>query len=221
MIESDIITPVGAVIAKNMARVIACKRVLDFCTGTVLGILMLPIIILAVLAIKLVDPGSGFYIQERIGMHGRPFRFFKLRTMRLNGDAWLREYLAQDPPPKDPRIFRDARDPRILPVIGFWLRRYSIDEMPQIWNVIRGDLSLVGPRALPDYHCKLLSPEFVAFRCRVRPGITGLWQVEARSKADPSTIEIYDAKYLSNYSLGSDFRILCRTVLCVLRGTGI
>ena len=107
--------------------------------------------------------------------------------MRLHSDVWLRDYLAQNPEARDPRIYRDARDPRILPVVGTFLRRYSIDELPQIWNVVRGDMGLVGPRALPDYHCKLLNPEFLAFRSRVRPGITGLWQIEGRSNADPAS----------------------------------
>ena len=80
--------------------------------------------------------------------------------------------------------------------MGTLLRRYSIDELPQIWNVVRGDMGLVGPRALPDYHCKLLNPEFLAFRSRMRPGITGLWQIEGRSNADPDSIEMYDFKYL-------------------------
>jgi lipopolysaccharide/colanic/teichoic acid biosynthesis glycosyltransferase len=179
------------------------------------------VIVVAVLAIKLVDPGPAFYIQNRQGKNGLPFPFFKLRSMRLGSDVWLREYLAQNPGAKDPRIHREARDPRILPVVGVWLRRYSIDELPQIWNVVRGDMALVGPRALPDYHCKVLDPEFLAVRTRVRPGITGLWQVEGRSNADPANIEMYDLQYLNHWSLKNDLRILWRTVGCVVRGSGL
>jgi lipopolysaccharide/colanic/teichoic acid biosynthesis glycosyltransferase len=200
---------------------LACSRLLDFCVATIVGFMVLPTICAAVIAIKLVDPGPGFYFQNRRGKDGQLFRFFKLRTMRLNSEAWLLEYLAENPTARDPRIYRDARDPRILPVVGTWLRRYSIDELPQIWNVVRGDMGLVGPRALPDYHCQLLSPEFLALRSRVRPGITGLWQVEGRSNADPANIEVYDSQYLNNWSLGADLRILCRTVTCVLRGSGL
>jgi lipopolysaccharide/colanic/teichoic acid biosynthesis glycosyltransferase len=199
----------------------ACSRLLDLCVAIVVGLMVLPIVCVALIAIKLVDSGPGFYMQNRQGKDGRPFKFVKLRTMRMHSDVRLRDYLAQNPTATDPRIYRNARDPRILPVVGTFLRRYSIDELPQIWNVVRGDMSLVGPRALPDYHCKVLRPEFLALRSRVRPGITGLWQVEGRSNADPDSIEAYDSKYLANWSLGADLRILCRTVGCVLRGSGL
>jgi lipopolysaccharide/colanic/teichoic acid biosynthesis glycosyltransferase len=200
---------------------IACSRLLDCCVATVAGVMVLPVLMLAIIAIKLVDPGPAFYIQNRQGKDGRPFRFFKLRTMRFDSEAWLRDFLVQNPDAKDPRVYRDASDPRILPIVGTLLRRYSIDELPQIWNVVLGDMSLVGPRALPDYHCKLLNPEFLAFRLRVRPGITGLWQIEGRNNADPSSIEMYDSKYLASRSLGTDLLILCRTVACVFRGSGL
>jgi lipopolysaccharide/colanic/teichoic acid biosynthesis glycosyltransferase len=198
-----------------------CSRLLDLCVAILSGISVLPIVCVAWIAIKLVDRGPGFYFQERQGKDGKPFKFIKLRSMRVHSDVWLREYLANNPGVRDPRIYRDANDPRLLPVVGRLLRRYSIDELPQIWSVVRGDMSLVGPRALPEYHCQLLRPEFLAFRVRVRPGITGLWQVEGRSNADPSSIESYDSQYLNDWSLGGDLRILWRTVGCVLRGSGL
>jgi lipopolysaccharide/colanic/teichoic acid biosynthesis glycosyltransferase len=219
MIETESAIP--SVVAARTPLAIACSRLLDFCVASLAGIMVLPVLTLAILAIKLVDPGPAFYLQNRQGKDGRPFRFFKLRTMRFDSEVWLRDFLAQNPEAKDPRIYRDADDPRILPIVGTLLRRYSIDELPQIWNVVRGDMSLVGPRALPDYHCKLLNPEFLALRSGVRPGITGLWQIEGRSNADPSSIEMYDAQYLTNRSLGADLLILCRTVSCVLRGSGL
>ena len=174
--------------------------------------MVLPVLLVAIIAIKLVDRGPAFYVQNRQGKDGLPFRFFKLRSMRLHSEVWLRDFLAQNP---------EARDPRILPVVGTFLRRYSIDELPQIWNVVRGDMGLVGPRALPDYHCKLLNPEFLAFRSSVRPGITGSWQIDGRSNADPASIEMYDLKYLTHWSLRADLLILCRTVACVFRGSGL
>jgi lipopolysaccharide/colanic/teichoic acid biosynthesis glycosyltransferase len=222
VIESEaVIASTAAPAHAHPSLALACSRLLDFCVAILVGILVLPVVCAAVIAIKLVDPGPGFYFQNRRGKDGRPFRFFKLRTMRLHSETWLLQYLAQNPTARDPRIYRDARDPRILPVVGTLLRRYSIDELPQIWNVVRGDMGLVGPRALPDYHCQLLSPEFLALRCRMRPGITGLWQVEGRCNADPSNIETYDTQYLNNWSLVADLRILCRTVACVLRGSGL
>jgi lipopolysaccharide/colanic/teichoic acid biosynthesis glycosyltransferase len=219
MIETQLAIPSTLPTQGQLA--LACSRLLDFCVATLAGIMVLPVLVLAIIAIKLIDPGPAFYIQNRIGKDGRPFKFFKLRSMRLNSEAWLREYLAQNPEARDPRIYREAGDPRILPIVGTLLRRYSIDELPQIWNVVRGDMGLVGPRALPDYHCKLLNPEFLAFRCRVRPGITGLWQIEGRSNADPESIEMYDLKYLLDWSLSADLLILCRTVTCVFRGSGL
>ncbi len=220
-IESEVVINSAAPAHPYPSLALACSRLIDLCVAIVVGIMVLPVICVAVIAIKLVDPGPGFFFQNRVGKDGRPFRFLKLRTMRFHSEVWLCEYLAQNPTAKDPRIYREAGDPRILPVVGTLLRRYSIDELPQIWNVVRGDMSLVGPRALPDYHCKLLSPDFLALRSRVRPGITGLWQVEGRSNADPSSIESYDSQYLRNWSLGADLRILCRTVTCVLRGSGL
>lgn len=223
VIESRVL-PQSAVPApahSSLPLALACSRLLDLCVAGVVGIMVLPILCVAVIAIKLVDPGPGFYMQDRQGKDGRTFKFLKLRTMRVHSDVWLRDHLAQNPTAKDPRIYRNSHDPRILPVVGSWLRRYSIDELPQIWNVVRGDMGLVGPRALPLYHCQLLSAEFLALRCRVRPGITGLWQVEGRSNADPSNIEMYDTQYLANWSLGADLRILWRTAACVLRGSGV
>jgi lipopolysaccharide/colanic/teichoic acid biosynthesis glycosyltransferase len=227
MIESEVMVshsePAVPQAASSSLRAVelALSRMLDFCVAVVVGLMVLPIVCVAFLAIKLVDRGPSFYTQNRQGKDGRPFKFIKLRSMRMHSDVWLRDYLAQNPTASDPRIYRDASDPRILPVVGRFLRRYSIDELPQIWNVVRGDMSLVGPRALPDYHCQVLRPEFLALRSRVRPGITGLWQVEGRSNADPDSIEAYDSQYLAHWSLGADLRILCRTVGCVLRGSGL
>jgi lipopolysaccharide/colanic/teichoic acid biosynthesis glycosyltransferase len=219
VIETEIAIP--PVVAAQTPFAIACGRLLDCCVAAAAGVMVLPVLTLAIIAVKLVDPGPAFYVQYRQGKNGRPFRFFKLRTMRFDSEVWLRNFLAQNPEAKDPRVYRDDRDPRILPIVGTLLRRYSIDELPQIWNVLLGDMSLVGPRALPDYHCKLLNPEFLAFRSRVRPGITGLWQIEGRSNADPSSIEMYDSQYLTNRSLGTDLRILWRTLACVFRGSGL
>jgi lipopolysaccharide/colanic/teichoic acid biosynthesis glycosyltransferase len=197
------------------------KRAFDLCIALVLGFLILPVVFLVVAAIKIIDPGPGFFMQSRRGLNGKSFRLLKLRTMRTNGDAWLRQYLAENPGAKDPRIHRSLNDPRILPILGRPLRRYSVDELPQIWNVIRGDISLVGPRALPDYHCELLSPEFLSLRSQVRPGITGLWQIESRADAGPESIELYDRQYLDHWTFGKDLRILALTVICVLSGSGL
>ena len=218
---SNFEVPIAIGQSARMSPELVLKRLFDVCVALLIGFMILPVVFLAVVAIKIIDPGSGFFAQNRRGLNGKYFRLFKLRTMRSNGDAWLRDYLAKNPDAKDPRIHRCPDDPRILPVFGSWFRRYSVDELPQIWNVLRGDLSLVGPRALPDYHCDLLSPEFLALRSQVRPGITGLWQIESRSDASPESIEVYDRQYLNGWSFGKDMQILCLTVICVLRGSGL
>ncbi len=197
------------------------KRLIDLTGGLALLILTAPLVALAALAVKLADPGPAFFVQERHGLHGRTFKLVKLRTMRRSADAWLVAWLAANPDAPDPRIHRGAADPRIIPKVGTLLRRYSIDELPQLWNVVRGDLSLVGPRPLPGYHVALLDPAFQALRSQVRPGITGSWQVESRDHADPSSLERCDRAYLARWSLMLDLAILWRTVGCVLRGSGI
>jgi len=213
--------PIDASPLVTMKAEQALKRAFDFCIALVMGFLILPVVLLVVAAIKVIDPGPGFFRQSRQGLNGKSFKLLKLRTMRLNGDVWLRTYLAENPGAKDPRIHRTSNDPRILPGIGRWLRSYSVDELPQIWNVLRGDISLVGPRALPDYHCELLTPEFLTLRSQVRPGITGLWQIESRIDAGPESIEFYDRQYLDNWTFGRDLRILALTVICVLSGSGL
>jgi lipopolysaccharide/colanic/teichoic acid biosynthesis glycosyltransferase len=197
------------------------KRIIDFVFAVLIGLLVLPMIGCAALAIKMIDPGPVFFVQSRSGLEGRVMKLVKLRTMRRDADRFIINYLSEHPDTPDPRVYRSASDPRILPRIGRLFRRYSIDELPQIWNVLVGDLSFVGPRPLPDYHNKLLSNDFVRIRSSMRPGITGLWQIESRGNASPESIEHYDYTYLRNWSLWLDFKILCRTFVVILQGSGV
>jgi lipopolysaccharide/colanic/teichoic acid biosynthesis glycosyltransferase len=197
------------------------KRTIDVVFAVWISILVLPIIGCAAVAIKMIDPGPVFFVQERCGLKGRVMKLVKLRTMRRDADSFIANYLLENPETPDPRVYRSANDPRILPKIGSLLRRYSIDELPQIWNVLKGDLSFVGPRPLPDYHNKLLDADFVRIRSSMRPGITGLWQIESRGNASPESIEHYDYSYLRNWSLVLDFQILCRTLVVILQGSGV
>ena len=108
----------------------------------------------------------------------------------------------------------------MIPVLGRLFRRYSIDELPQLWSVVKGDMSLVGPRPFPDYHIKKFSPVFVELRQRVRPGITGLWQITVRSAGTTEEQQVHDSYYIRNWSVWLDFYVLSRTLMAVASGRG-
>jgi lipopolysaccharide/colanic/teichoic acid biosynthesis glycosyltransferase len=166
--------------------------------------------------IKLDSQGPVVYCAQRAGRKGRLFRCYKFRTMVSDADA-MKERLRQSNQ-RSGAFFKIADDPRITRV-GHSLRRYSLDELPQLWNVLKGDMSLVGPRPHPLDDFAEYETEHLA-RLDVTPGITGLWQVTARR--DPSFqrgMEL-DREYIRTWSLGSDMRILLKTFLAVARGSG-
>lgn len=182
----------------------------------------LPAIALAALAVMLVSPGNPFYAQEREGLGGRTIRVWKLRTMHKNAAVLLERHLRDHPEAREEwaRHFKLQHDPRILPVVGKVLRVTSLDELPQVLNVLRGDMSFVGPRPFPRYHLDAFSEEFRALRASVRPGITGLWQVSARSDGDLRVQEEADTYYVRHWSLWLDLYILARTPVAVLSARG-
>jgi Undecaprenyl-phosphate galactose phosphotransferase WbaP len=199
------------------------KRTLDYAISIPAFLVSLPLLALFAIWIKIVSPGSSpFFIQERDGKNGRRIRIFKLRTMYGNSEAILDDYLAANPDEKSAwlRYYKLKRDPRILPGIGWFLRRYSFDELPQLWNVLRGDMSLVGPRPFPSYHLASFPEGFRALRASVTPGITGLWQVSARSDGDLDVQQAEDTYYIRNWSLWLDLYILLRTLLTILLPNG-
>jgi lipopolysaccharide/colanic/teichoic acid biosynthesis glycosyltransferase len=198
------------------------KRTVDLVVALAGAVFYLPIVAVAVLAVQLVDPGSVFYAQERRGHLGRPIKVWKLRTMYGDAAARLERHLASDPAARQEwrRCFKLRHDPRILPWVGTFLRRSSVDELPQIWNLIRGEMTLVGPRPLPDYHLETFDREFRRLRHTVVPGLTGLWQVATRSDGDCAMMRRLDSYYVKNWSPSLDLRILLRTVAVVLTGRG-
>jgi Undecaprenyl-phosphate galactose phosphotransferase WbaP len=198
------------------------KRGLDLALCAVLGLVAAPLVALAALLIKRVNPGPAFYAQDREGEGGSTIRVHKLRTMYLNADALLREHLEHNPAAREEwrRHFKLKNDPRVLPVVGHLLRRTSLDELPQLWNVLRGEMSLVGPRPFPFYHLDQFDGDFRRLRGQVPPGLTGLWQVEARSDGDLAVQEKLDTYYIRNWSLWLDAYILARTVRAVLARSG-
>ena len=163
-----------------------------------------------------------FFYQSRMGRAGRPIKVAKIRTMRRDAEQRLEDCLNANPSLRDEwlRSHKLRDDPRLIPGVGRLFRRFSVDELPQLWSVMAGDMSLVGPRPFPDYHLAKFTPAFLELRQRVRPGITGLWQVTVRSNGGLEDQEAYDSYYIRNWSIWFDFYILARTVMAVATGRG-
>ena len=194
------------------------KRTLDL-TGATVGLVVLsPVFLVLALLVKLDSPGPVFFRQPRVGRGGRCFRIIKFRTMRLGADAQQAGLLAQNIY-RDPRLFKIVRDPRVTRV-GRWLRRISADELPQLWNVLRGEMSLVGPRPpLPSEVERYEAHNYARFD--VKPGITGPWQVSGRNEiTDFERVITLETEYIRGWSLARDLWILCRTVPAVLARRG-
>jgi exopolysaccharide biosynthesis polyprenyl glycosylphosphotransferase len=192
------------------------KRVVDVLGATAGLLLLTPLLALIALLIKLDSRGPVLYRAARVGRKGRKFLCCKFRTMVGDADSLKAQLRASNE--REGPFFKMARDPRVTRV-GRWLRRYSLDELPQLWNVLRGEMSLVGPRPHPLDDFERYTLEDLR-RLDVTPGITGLWQVTARR--DPSFVRnmALDLEYIEGWSLGMDLRILWRTVSVVLQGSG-
>jgi Undecaprenyl-phosphate galactose phosphotransferase WbaP len=198
------------------------KRLLDLTLGSVFLILALPLIALGGCLVQFLNRGPLFFCQEREGLAGRPIRVWKLRTMHCDAEQRLEAFLSVDPLLRREwqERFKLARDPRIIPGVGACLRRLSVDELPQLWNVIKGEMSLVGPRPFPEYHLQQFPQEFRELRRQVRPGLTGMWQVMVRSDGSVDEQQLYDTYYIRNWSTWLDLWILGRTIRAVILGKG-
>jgi lipopolysaccharide/colanic/teichoic acid biosynthesis glycosyltransferase len=194
------------------------KRILDFAIAAPMALLSAPFVGICALWIKVVSPGPAFFLQEREGKAGKRIVIYKLRTMHQDAERLLLRYLETncDERANWLRHYKLKKDPRVIRGIGWFLRRYSLDELPQLWNVLRGDMSLVGPRPFPEYHLNSFPPSFRALRASVMPGVTGLWQVSTRSDGDLNVQEAEDTYYIRNWSLWLDIYILMRTVQTVI-----
>jgi lipopolysaccharide/colanic/teichoic acid biosynthesis glycosyltransferase len=183
--------------------------------AAILLLLLAPVLLAAALAIKATDPGPVLFRQTRTGRYGREFTMLKLRTMRL-GSEHHRATLAQRNE-ADGHLFKVRSDPRVT-AVGRRLRRYSLDELPQLVNVLLGHMSLVGPRPLPTEDSDFSGQ--ARRRLQAKPGLTGLWQVSGRSDLAWADALRLDLEYVDTWSLGLDLVILARTLPAVLRGAG-
>ncbi len=192
------------------------KRLFDLTGVLFLFLLFWPLILIAILVIRLDSNGSAIYRQRRLGLRGRPFTMYKFRTMYDGAERltpWLRSFDETDGP-----TFKMTDDPRITSV-GRWLRRFSIDELPQLFNVLRGEMSLVGPRPpLPSEAARYEA--WQRRRLMVKPGLTCIWQVSGRSEIPFERWMRMDLAYIDNWSLWLDIRLCLRTVGAVLGGRG-
>ena len=198
------------------------KRAIDIAVSGLGLIAAAPLLGVSALWIRKVSAGNPFYRQEREGKDGRILHVLKLRTMYPDADRMLEGYLAANPSAREEweRFCKLKTDPRILPGIGHFLRKTSLDELPQLWNVFKGEMSLVGPRPFPSYHNRRFEADFHRLRIQVTPGLTGLWQVSARSDGDLEVQAALDGYYIRNWSLWLDLYILIRTVRTVLAQEG-
>lgn len=196
------------------------KRAIDVAVSVILSIILIPVLLIVAVLIRIDSPGPVLFKQPRMGRAGRIYLVYKLRTMFLDSEDKLADILANDDAlHHEYRSFHKlADDPRITRV-GSFLRRYSLDELPQLWNVIKGDMSLVGPRAyVPSEISDMVGLERVVLQ--VRPGITGLWQVSGRNELKFRTRVDLDGEYIRNATLWLDLYIILRTVPAVVTGHG-
>lgn len=194
------------------------KQVVDYLGALSLLVVLSPVFLATALLIKLTSPGPVLFRQLRSGLNGSPFTIYKFRTMVTNAEQLKHELEAMNEM-RGP-VFKVTGDPRVTP-IGKWLRRFSLDELPQLVNVLRGEMSLVGPRPLPVDEVKRFNDLAHRRRLSVKPGLTCLWQVSGRNEiVDFRDWVRLDLEYIDNWSLWLDFKILLRTLPAVFRATG-
>jgi exopolysaccharide biosynthesis polyprenyl glycosylphosphotransferase len=196
---------------------VVVKRAIDIVVSLTLLVLCAPILVLTALAIKLTSAGPILFTQKRLGLNKRPFSIYKFRTMVPNAEQKIHEleHLNEVSGP----VFKIKADPRITP-IGKMLRKTSIDELPQLFNVLEGEMSLVGPRPLPIRDYEGFNEDWQRRRFSVRPGITCLWQIKGRNSIPFEKWMQLDLQYIDKWSLWLDFEILARTIPAVLKGSG-
>ena len=202
----------------------AMKRGLDIVGSIALLLLLLPVYVIVGALVKLTSEGPMFFRQDRVGRMGRPFKMLKFRTMYLNSDSAIHQKYVTDFIQSSDRldkngVFKIVDDPRVTPV-GRILRKTSLDELPQFWNVLRGDMSLVGPRPPLAYEVKQYKPWHYRRVVEAKPGVTGLWQVTGRSRTTFDDMVRLDLRYARTCSVWTDVKILLATPRAVISGKG-
>jgi len=194
------------------------KQAIDFAGALAMLVLLSPVLLLCALAVKLNSPGPVLFQQKRSGINGRPFTMYKFRSMATNAEQRKHELAAMNE--MSGPVFKVSNDPRITPV-GRFLRRFSLDELPQLLNVLKGAMSLVGPRPLPVDETKRFEDLAHRRRLSVKPGLTCLWQISGRNEVNEFSDWVrLDLEYIDNWSLWLDIKILFRTIPVVFIGTG-
>jgi exopolysaccharide biosynthesis polyprenyl glycosylphosphotransferase len=206
-------TPVYSIVSgPDRILALAAKRIIDFAVAALAIVILSPVLLGVAVWIRRRDGAPVLFRQQRVGLHGRPFEVLKFRTMVTDAESRYDDVVAQS----DPRAFKLTDDPRVTKT-GAFLRRTSLDELPQLWNVLLGQMSLVGPRPAPPREVK----EYDIWhrrRLSMKPGITGLWQVMARRSDDFEERATLDLSYIDRWSLWLDFKILARTIPAALEG---
>ena len=196
------------------------KRVFDIVIASIALILLAPLILLFALLVRLQDGGTSFFAQSRYGLNGKTFRCYKLRSMSENADERLKTILTEDADLRSEwqSSQKLKKDPRVTP-LGNLLRKSSIDELPQLWNVIKGDMSIVGPRPIIKNEIQKYGDNY-RFYTAVRPGLTGLWQVEGRTDTTYQERVEMDVRYVQTRSFWKDVWIVAKTIPAVIASRG-
>ena len=196
------------------------KRILDIMLVILAIPVLVPALLLVGLLVKLTSPGPAFFSHRRICRDGAFFSMWKFRTMCVDSSDLLEQYLSKNPTARAEwaKCHKLKYDPRVTPV-GLFLRRFSLDELPQVWNVLSGQMSLVGPRPIVAAEVERYADSF-EFYCRVKPGVTGLWQVSGRNELTYDERVALDRRYVTRWSLFADLKILLRTFKSVVNSDG-
>jgi len=197
------------------------KRILDLTLATIIMLGFLPVFLVLFILVKLTSRGPAFFVQERVGLRGKRFRMIKFRSMYADADHRVhREYVEKliKKGEKGGRTYKLENDPRVTP-LGRWMRKLSLDELPQFLNVLKGDMSLVGPRPPIPYELDIYKPWHFK-RLDTKPGITGLWQVSGRNLLTFDQQAALDIKYIQHKSLAMDLTIIIKTIPVMFSGVG-